>query len=375
MQRAPRRHIQLLALLICGLLLPIPLSGQRRQVPVPSANQGPRKFEFSSFIQLRFVGNENSPNLFALRRFKLVFHGDLTPHVQYYAQGIFLDGNRTNLDGHATLQEAWVRLTHWKHAHLTVGQFTPPFSMERLAPSWELFTLERSQATGRLVPDGGIGNSFARDRGIQVDGWLDHQRSYYAVGVFDGNGANQAFRGNGPLVVGRVERVLFQAPKSSARPARVSLGGAVSSRRDHNQNFATALPGTAPLGYKQFSGSDTRLNLEASADYGPASFRGEYFYAWFEPNRAPLPEVRADGYYTQVAWHFLPVLQGVAQYEAFNSDRGTPNSDSLHWTTLGLNWYLRDNRVRLSSNYVFKRGTPATSPNNALVIQFQLFLH
>ncbi len=375
MQFAQRQHIRLLAMMLCGLLIPVSVKSQQREVPGLSTGHIAKKFDFSSYFQLRFTGNENSPNLFALRRFKLVFHGNLTPHVQYYVQGIFLDGNGTSVDGHVHLQEAWVKLTRWNHAHLTIGQFKPPFGMERFTPDWEIFTIERSQATKRLVPNGQMGDSFARGRGVQVDGWLDHQRSYYAVGVFDGNAANQPFHGNGPLVAGRVVRVLYQTPAGSARPAHVTLGGAVSTRRDHNQDFAGALPGTSAFGYMHFSGNDTRLNLEASADYGPASFRGEYFYVWFLPNLAPLPEVQADGFYTQSAWRFLRVLQAVAQYEAFNPQLGASNSEKLHWTTLGLNWYLRDNRVRLSSNYVFKRGAPATAPNNALLIQFQFFLH
>ena len=155
----------------------------------------------------------------------------------------------------------------------------------------------------------------------------------------------------------------------------VWLGGAASTRHDHDQDFASALTGTASLGYMHFSGRDTRLNLDTAADYGPASFRAEYFYAWFEPDRALLPEVQADGYYTQVAWCFLRVFQAVGEYEAFDPNRGARNSDNLHWTTLGLNWYIRQNRMRLSTDYVIKRGAPATKPNNALLVQFQFFLH
>jgi phosphate-selective porin len=368
-------QIRILTLAI-GVLLPAVAANARQPRPSdPPARRNLKKFDFSSYFQLRYTAKEDSPDLYALRRFKLIFRGNLTPHFQYYAQGIFLDGNRTPIDGRAYLQEAWVRYTGWKHAHVTIGQFKPPFGMERFTPDWELFTLERSQATGRLVPDGALGDSFSRDYGVQLDGWFDRNRSYYAMGVFAGNGANMAFRGNGPLVAGHIERVLYQAPTSSSRPAGVLVGAAVSTRQDHDQNFATALTGTAALGYTHFSGRDTRLNLDASADYGPASFSGEYFYAWFEPNRAPLPEVHADGYYAQAAWRFLRVLQAVGKYEAFQPNRGSPNSDNLHWTTLGLNWYIRENRIRLSGDYIFKRGAPATSPQNALLVQFQFFLH
>ncbi len=357
------------------LLLAVSLNARQSQPSATPAKQNRKKFDFTSYFQLRYTGNENAPDLYALRRFKLIFNGDLTPHFQYYVQGIFKDGNRSSTDGRAYLQEAWVKYTGWKYAHVTIGQFKPPFGMERFTPDWELFTLERSQATDRLVPDGQLGGSFSRDYGAQLDSWFDANRTYYAIGVFAGNGANEPFRGNGPLVAGRFEQVLYRAPKGSLRPADVLLGAAASTRQDHDQDFASALTGTAVLGYTHFSGSDTRLNFNASADYGPASFRAEYFYAWFEPNRAPLPEVQADGYYTQAAWRFLRVLQAVGEYEAFDPDRGSPGSDKLHWTTVGLNWYIRKNLVRLSSDYVFKRGAPATKPSNALLLQFQFFLH
>lgn len=369
------QHVRILTVAVCGLLLAVSLSAQQRQPSATPAKQNQKKFAFTSYLQLRYTGNENAPDLYALRRFKLIFDGHLTPHFQYYVQGIFKDGNRSSTDGRAYLQEARVKYTGWKYAHVTIGQFKPPVGMERFTPDWEILTLQRSQATNRLVPDGRLGASFTRDYGAQLDSWFEGNRSYYAVGVFAGNGANEPFRGNGPLVAGRFEQVLYRAPKGSLRPADVFLGAAASTRHDHDQDFASALTGTSALGYTHFSGRDTRLDLYASADYGPASFRAEYLYGWFEPNRAPLPEVQADGYYTQAAWRFLRVLQAVGEYEAFDPDRGSPGSDKLHWTTVGLNWYIRKNLVRLSSDYVFKRGAPATKPNNALLLQFQFFLH
>jgi phosphate-selective porin len=375
----PRAHVRIPALIV-GVLLGVLLlaansNAQSHQPPDMATKRSPKKFEFSTYFQLRLTANENSPDLYALRRFKVIFHGNLTPHFEYYVQGIFKDGNASETDGRAYLQDAWARYAGWKYARVTIGQFKPPFGMELFTPDWQLFTLERSEATNRLVPDGQLGDSFTRDRGVQLDSWLDRNRFYYAVGVFDGNGANQAFRGNGPLVAGRIERVLYQAPTGSSRPARVWVGAAASTRGDHDQNFASALTGTAALGYTHFSGKDTRLDLDASADYGPASCRAEYLYTWFEPRGATLPEVQADGYYAEIAWRFLRPLQAVGKYEAFHPNRSPRSSDNLHWTTLGLNWYIRENRIRLSSDYVFKRGASATKPNNAFEVQFQFFLY
>ena len=365
---------QLLKTLLICLLLPYSLSGQEHATD-PDGGSRQKRFEWSSYLQLRYTGIDDGADLYALRRFKVILSGRVKPHVEYRFQGIFKDGNHSNTDGRPYVQEAWVKYTAWKHAHLTMGQFKPPFGMERLTPDWQLATLDRSIATDHLVPDGQLGGSFARDRGLQLDAWLAANRLYYAAAVFDGNGANVRFRGNGPLVVGRLVGVLYKAPSQGSRQDRITLGGAVLTRNDHQQDFTQTLPGTADLGYAQFSGRDTRLNLEASADFDPVNVRSEYFYAWFNPDRAPLPEVQASGFYVQSGVRFWRTLQGVAKYEGFDPNRAVRNRNGLRWTTLGLNWFIRENRIRLGANYIFKQEAQNGFPNNGLLVQFQFFLH
>lgn len=364
----------LLSILFLCFLQPVSLPAQEH-TKFPNGTPKPKLFEWSSYLQLRYGGIESGEDLYALRRFKVMFKGHLEPHVEYYVQGIFKDGNHSNTDGRAYLQEAWIKYTAWKYGHLTMGQFKPPFGMERLTPDWKLATLDRSQATDHLIPNGQLGDSFARDYGLQLSAWLAAKRFYYAAAVFGGNGANMNFKGNGPLVTGRVVGVLYKAPSHKGPQDRITLGAAISTRKDHRLDFAEALPGTASLGYGQFSGRDSRLNLEASADFSPVSLRSEYFYAWFNPNRAPLVEVRASGFYVQGALRFSSKFQGVAKYEGFNPDRAVRNQHDLRWTTLGLNWFIRENRIRLGADYVFKREAKNSFPNNSLLVQFQVFLH
>ena len=40
--------------------------------------------------------------------------------------------------------------------------------LERFTPDEMMFSLERSQATNRLVPNGNLGESFTRDSGVQI---------------------------------------------------------------------------------------------------------------------------------------------------------------------------------------------------------------
>lgn len=367
-------YFLLLNVFLLCFLLPVSLPGQQRS---EYSNGVPKQkaFEWTSYVQLRYTGVEDGEDLYALRRFKVILKGHLKPHLEYYVQGTFEDGNKSSTDGHPYLEDAWAKYTVWKYGQVTIGQFEPPFGLERLTPSWNLTTIDRSQATDHLIPNGELGDSFTRDYGVQLDAWLASKRLYYAAAAFAGNGANTSFRGNGPLLTGRLVGVLYQAPAHSRRQDRIALGGAVSTRTDHRQDFAAALPGTAPLGYAQFSGRDTRANVEASADFSPVSLRGEYFYAWFDPNRVPLIEVRASGFYVQGAVRFCRKLQAVAKYEGFNPDRAVRNQYDLRWTTLGLNWFIRQNRIRLGTNYVLKQEARNSFPNNAVLVQFQFFLH
>ena len=142
-----------------------------------------------------------------------------------------------------------------------------------------------------------------------------------------------------------------------------------------NEDFAATLPGTLALGYTQFSGRDIRANLQASADFGRVSLRSEYFYAWFAPNRVPVVRVRASGFYVQGAVRLYRKFQGVAKYEGFNPDRAVRNKYDLRWTTLGLNWLIRQDRIRLGVTYVFKHEVVDSFSNNAMLVQFQYFLH
>lgn len=363
-----------LAGILLGLLCATSLSAQDA-VQSASGQQAPKRIDWNSYFQLRYTGIEDAPDGYSLRRFKLIFRGRLQPDVEYFVQGIFKDGNHSSTDGRAYLQEAWIKYSGWKYANLTLGQFKPPFSLERFTPDYKLETIDRAQATDHLVPDGQLGGSYSRDRGAQLDAWLVSRRLYYAVGIFDGNGANNPWHGNSPLLVGQVRGVLYRSPAKRSRKDQISLGGAFSTRHDHSQDFSSTLPGTSALGYSQFAGRDTHFNIEASANFSPFSLRSEYFYARYEPSRAMLVAVHASGFYVQGGYDFSRHYQAVAKYETLNPNRAVVDSHDMRWTTLGFNWRIQGDRLRVGADYVIKRELRQQVPNNALLLQFQMFLH
>jgi phosphate-selective porin len=260
--------------------------------------------EVQSYAQVRFTVPQGAGNYFSLRRLKLMIEGDLPDGGHYYVQGIYKDHNRSSTDGQPYLQEAWVR---WRlqQGSLTVGQFKPPFGLERFTADWDLDVIDRSVSTDSLIPNGKLdgGKGFARDRGVQWEARSADQRLWGAVGVFEGHGANTNPRGIAPLVA---TRLVWTVPTEPAM--RLRVGGAFSYRDAENLDFSQALPGAATLGYDHFTGRDTRWNLEAAWDGPEGRFRGEYFHARFVPGsrhatravrggvlRASLPSVDAPG--------------------------------------------------------------------------------
>lgn len=340
----------------------------------PSGQPNFKKFDWSLYFQVRYTGIEDAPDLYALRRFKLMLRGHPSEQMEYFAQGLFKDGNKSDTDGRAYLQEAWIKFTHWKYAHVTIGQFKPPFGLERFSSDAEIFTIDRSQPTDHLIPNGGLGDSFARDRGIQADGRVQRGRLYYAFGVFDGQGANHQFHGIGPLLATRLTYEVVPHQRLAGHPFNLHVGGAFSTRRARDLNFSGCCPGRRGLEVEHFHGRDTRFGLELVGDWGGTSLRAEYLQAHLDFRDPTGQDFTANGFYIQGAQFLARYLQAVVKYEQFDPNRLALDNKDIRWTTLGLNYYIKGDRAKVMVNYVFKRERTGPFSNDALMVQFQLYL-
>ncbi|HID08122.1 MAG TPA: hypothetical protein EYP10_13370, partial [Armatimonadetes bacterium] len=239
----------------------------------------PSEEGFGGYVQLRLSDFEGGGSYISLRRSKIWFRRT-GRKSGYYFQMLFKSGNRSKTDERIYLQVArfWFKT---RTGVLMLGQFKPPFSIERFTWDGALKTINRACATKSLIPYGKMGPALVRDYGIQWEGWGRDKRLRYAIACFVGNGANRKFRGNGPLLCLR----LRWTPISKKRPLKrikfLRLETAFAWRRNRDQNFASALPGTRALGYNHFSGYDMRWTVGFGVDPGRASFRGEYYWAYF----------------------------------------------------------------------------------------------
>jgi len=320
--------------------------------------------DWQSYFQVRYTETEDQGDYLSLRRLKLFGQGPISGDWTYYLQFLYKANNKSQTDDRVVMQEANAS-TAVKSGKWTVGQFKPPFGMERFTSDYLLPLIDRSQPTDRLIPNGSLGISFARARGAQFERRVGAARC--AVGVFDGNGANEPFDGNGPLIVGR----FIYEPRSAVR--RFHSEVALSWRKDHDIDFLGQLPG-APSGYANFSGKDVRQNLAVAYDAGAESIRAEYFAAQYRSDKRGLPSIDAQGYYLQWAHTMSKKWSTAVRCETMDPDGSVTNSKDASWVTIGATYYIDSDYQKIQFNYVFRSEKVNESDNDALLVQYQRFL-
>ncbi len=323
----------------------------------------------TSYFQARVTADDGPAVHLGLRRLKLTVEGGIGRDASYLVQGLYKTGNNSATDGRVYLQEALVRLRAGDGT-ITVGQFKPPFGMERFTPDWDLASIDRSVATDSLVPNGKLdqGQGFTRDRGVQWDTRSHHDRLFTAVGLFEGHGANTPVRPPAPLVAGRVVWTAHRGQRST-----LMLGGALSWRRADGLDFAKALPGTTPWGTSQFVGADLRWGLEAAWDYRRLRLRSEWIQARLSPAGQQPLGLSAGGGYVQAAYELSRRLEVAAKLERFDPDRSVANQWDLRQTTWAATYLLHGREDRVQLAYVTAAdGQGRRAPDKAL-LQFQRF--
>lgn len=320
---------------------------------------------WQSYSQIRYTQYEDKGGYLSLRRLKLFGRGPISGDRTYYLQFLYRANTNSSTDDHVIVQEANV-LVPLKSAKLTIGQFKPPFGMERFTSDYQLDLIDRSQPTERLIPNGSLGLSSARARGVQLERQIS-KTTAFAVGIFDGNGANEPFDGNGPLAVGRL---VYRRQQGEARRIRSDL--AFSWRKDHDIDFLGQLPG-APPGYVNFAGRDIRENLALAYDAGANAFRAEFIASQYDSDKPGLPSIDAWGYYIQWAHTFSEHWTVAARLETLDSDQSTSDSKDASWLTIGATYNIDSNHQRVQVNYVLKNEEADEFDNNTLVVQYQKF--
>lgn len=165
----------------------------------------------SGFVQGMYQadvnGNGELNNTFRMRRVRLSVDGTLFKDLTYKIQGDFVRS--------PMLVDAYLKYKVCNEFAIQIGQFKTPFSLESPINPVNLEIFDYGEGIQKLVGYSdvcGVG-ALGRDLGIMATGSLfpmkNDKGAYnivdYAVGVFNGNGANVLDNNNRKDVVGRLE--------------------------------------------------------------------------------------------------------------------------------------------------------------------------
>lgn len=311
----------------------------------------------------------NDADRFYLRRARLNAAGRFLEEFDFRLE-LDLAGTLANTSGlRAQMTDGYITWNRHAAANVRVGQFKTPFGYEQLFSDPRLLTLERSLVNDRLT--------VGRQLGAQVAGDLLEKRLSYAVGAFNGNGANNNFNDDEHfMIVGRFSGVAWQG-KAFNQSATWFAGVNGFSSDDTNVGFSSefgfdSTPATSDRD-NIFAGNRLASGVDTVFQAGPLELTAEYLKVRFEPrSRRPSPKVSADGWYVQAAAYVIPQrLQVVAKHEIFDPNVDRTN-DTTTAETLGANLYFKGHDVKLMADWVRFDGPGSTGGQDKVLARLQV---
>jgi len=270
-------------------------------------------------------------NDFYFKTIEIGLKGALLDYLTYRAQ-IKLDNKTFKFQP----LDAYFDIQIFHFIRLRIGQFKPPFAMERLIPSPEQDFVATAMAT-KLLPE--------RDIGIALFG--ETNKIEFNIGVLNGAGFNKAEDNSKKDLVGRV---LFKIIKN------IRMGGAV---------------------YLGWQGPDTNIikkqcsNLQAEIKYPKFHARSEYTH--IKENK----KANTDAFYVQTGYKFtipnnyLKKLEPVIRCEQLNSKKEN-GLEKLTVISLGFNFYFYEHKFKCQINYNLKMDKISGQKFNEFYIGLQI---
>lgn len=307
-------------------------------------------------IQGQFDGGDkgdarfaNDNDRFYLRRARLNATGKFLEDFDFRFE-MDLSNNLGNTSAErAQLTDGYINWNHFSYLNVRVGQFKTPFGFEQLYGDPKLQTIERSLANDRLT--------LNRQVGLQIAGDLLDKHLAYALGAFNGNGTNNSFNDNDKFDwVGRVVVTPWRG-QLMGDPASFAIAANGFTAED------TALALSSDLGIDStpttadrdgiFTGKRRGQGVDSQFITGRFEVWGEYLNTRYEPtNDIPKSQFKAKGGYLQASFYIVPKkFQIVAKQETFDPN-DTVKNDQTDATTLGLNYYIRGNDLKVMLDYL-----------------------
>jgi phosphate-selective porin len=284
-----------------------------------------------------------------LRRVRLNAAGRFLEKFNFRAE-LELAGSLANTSAfRAQLTDGYVNWNRYDSANVRLGQFKTPFGFEQLYQDSQLTFAERSLVSDRLTP--------GRQLGAQIGGETWYERFNWALGLFNGNGINQNFNDNDRFT--EVAR-LSVSPVSGRyfdQPSRWTVGADNFHSGDSNVTVASELgiDSTPSSAAKDniFAGARRGIGYDSQLQFGPVEAWGEYLKVTFNPtDRIPFRGFRSSGWSGQLSAFVIEnKLQFAARRERFDPDGNVANNETST-TTLGANWYFKQNDIKLQLDWL-----------------------
>jgi phosphate-selective porin len=346
------------------LLIAIQLLAAARlgaQAPDASSGAGETTVTLGGLLQIQAEAGDRGDSRFSddhdrlyLRRARLNAAGTLLADFDFRLEADFAGGLSASSGLRGQLTDAFVNWHRLPRANVRVGQFKTPFGFEQLFSDPKLATLERSLANDRLT--------LGRQLGVQLHGELVGDRLRYAVGAFNGNGANNNFNDDDRfLVAARLSADAWrQAP---GRRAGLALGAGAYTSTDTDVSQA----GDFGFDDDRFTGERRGLGLDTQLTVGRLELSAEYLAAEWEPDSGrPRRRVESRGGYIQAVYDLVPRrLQAVAKLESFDPRRDR-RSDDTETALAGVNWLLRGDDLKLVVDYLRVAAAAAADEDKVL---------
>ena len=373
-------------ILIGMLLLAIPLcmnaqvSPEKEQREKKDPKGGLELPKLSGFVQGMYIANLSqegtlTDNTLRMRRVRLSVEGTLFKGLTYKIQGDF---SRSPM-----LVDAYLKYKVCDEFAIQLGQFKTPFSIESPINPVNLEIFDYSESVQKLVGYSdvcGVG-SLGRDLGLMATGNLfpvkgeegiQYHVVNYALGVFNGNGANQLDNNNRKDIVGRLE--VHPGLKN------LTLSGSYYNGYYTNKTVETEIndliDGTLEFGEKPSLdkfGHGTRNRWSAGIHYNDGSLviRGEFLNGITSLQNLTIDTlnvvtstdavINSRGYYAEAGYYFKFGKEGkeqklmpVLRFENFSKDTSIAKGGT-NWYTVGINyWPIKSVNFKLDYSLVQK---------------------
>jgi len=255
----------------------------------------------ADYRYFNYDNEDPDKNGFDLRRVRLLLKGSMLSHFDYKFEYDFEGA------GSRRLLDAYVDAHFLEDTSFRVGQFKTPFSFEQLTKDKNILFAERSM--GYYLTPG-------RDLGVMAYGSLWQDSVNFGVGLFNGDGMDDATTGDedAPEWIGRFVVAPFKNWKYPLFK-HLQVGGSFSYAQVDRTNVNVAVKTTGLTTFFHVA-SDAKFNIIRDADtrsrigaefawtYGPLLLNGEYFQLEFKDITTSEDrfDVALDDYYLSLLW-------------------------------------------------------------------------